>query len=347
LLGVRVQKMGNANAKLWEAVEGTDVRTLCEVLKHKEVDIDHRKEYKLGRRNWNQLANGGGGGSGGGSGGGGSDEGGSPSSSLSSIIPSSDGTTTTGGGGALSEMKHMFQGVDKDVLTPLHVACMRGNREIVALLMAHGADIHIKAVHERYGPASLRAFRKRGRKILKRYEEEGYIDDPQHQQQQQHGGSLAPHNVVASKQLHKSAKEINHGNALHRLNGRPGGGGHQRSFSSTTPSATAAALQPYRLGDDSAMHRHVSHDESGFGGASTMRGGGGRQGGRAERQDGPFEGMDYIKYCQYTALYYACKYRSKEVAYDLIMRHIEVSEQFLSCTTHRVLFDALGHVTCN
>ncbi len=303
--------MGNANAKLWEAVEGADVRTLCEVLKHKEVDIDHRKEYKLGRRNWNQVGNGGSGGG---------DESGSPSSSLSSII-TPDGTSGGGGGGgALSEMKYMFQGVDKDVLTPLHVACMRGNREIVALLMAHGADIHIKAVHERYGPASLRAFRKRGRKILKRYEEEGYIDDPQQQ-----GGAAA-----AAAKLHKSAKEINHGNTPHRLNvnghggGRPGGG-HQRSFSSTTASSTASALQPYRLGEDaSSMHRHVSHDESGLSGAATMRAGG-RQGARG---DNPLDGMDYIKYCQYTALYYACKYRSKEVAYDLILRHIEVT------TTH-------------
>jgi hypothetical protein len=301
--------MGNANAKLWEAVEGADVRTLCEVLKHKEVDIDHRKEYKLGRRNWNQVGNGGNG----------SDESGSPSSSLSSII-TPDGTSGGGGGGgALSEMKYMFQGVDKDVLTPLHVACMRGNREIVALLMAHGADIHIKAVHERYGPASLRAFRKRGRKILKRYEEEGYIDDPQQQ-----GGAAA-----ASK-LHKSAKEINHGNTLHRLNvnghgGGRAGAGHQRSFSSTTASSTASALQPYRLGEDaSSMHRHVSHDEGGLSGAATMRAGG-RQGARG---DNPLDGMDYIKYCQYTALYYACKYRSKEVAYDLILRHIEVT------TTH-------------
>jgi S-adenosylmethionine synthetase len=74
------------------------------------------------------------------------------------------------------------------------------------------------------------------------------------------------------------------------------------------------------------MQRHVSHDDTGL----TARARQGAAGVRGDNGGGPFEGMDYIKYCQYTALYYACKYRSKEVAFDLLNRHIEV--EYSTCS---------------
>lgn len=176
--------------------------------------------------------------------------------------------------------------------------------------MAHGADIHIKAIHERYGPASLRAFRKRGRKAAKKA-------TPSWSEEDEETG----HQNIS--RAHKSNKELQPHHNHHqgqRLNVSVRPGGHQRSHSSATSSAiTIASMhhqQRYRQDEDAVMQRHVSNDEC----AQSSRGGIGRGG----RGDAPLDGMDYIKYCQYTALYYACKYRNREVAFDLLMRHVEV-----------------------
>lgn len=285
--------MGNANAKLWEAVEASDTATLCEVLKHKEVDIDQRKEFKLGRRNWNQQR-----------------QAATDSDGLEnapSAAASAAGQQTGGGGGASStltevknEMRSIFQGVDKDSLTPLHVACMRGNREIVQLLLAHGADIHIKAVHERYGPASLRAFLKRGRKTPK--SERQSASPVWHED----GTSAVDDMYIASRDRLD-------------VNGRAEGG-HRRSSSSS--------------GTQNNSH-HQHNDPSG------IRGGGG--GGRAGRNDLQLEGLEYIKYCQYTALYYACKFNNREVAFDILLKQIEVplEEAALSASSSDTSFISL------
>lgn len=120
--------MGHIHSKLWDAVEDGDSDMLREILNHKEqVDVNHTKTFKISSSSLLQA----------------------PSNSSTSAPPQSPRKHHLKPHEKIIDTTHLLH-TDKDSLTPLHFACEKGYREIVRMLLEHGADVGTKAVHERY-----------------------------------------------------------------------------------------------------------------------------------------------------------------------------------------------------